>query len=154
MKKNNINTFWITAAILVIVWTAVVSSLFYYSTEVTTSLLPFILGFLFVYPIGTFAACFWYAYKYARIFILQIPMFIIVIFQYFLFGFKSITPDYLIMSLIVIILGTVVGRSFSKKEYSTIKEKIDARRIEKENAEKEYKSIVDYKSIKSNTKKK
>ncbi|MGN1132951.1 MAG: hypothetical protein ACI4RN_00700 [Oscillospiraceae bacterium] len=154
MKKIKFKTGWTTAIILIAVWTLATGGMFYYATEITTSLLPFILGFLFVYPIGTFAACFWYAYKYAKIFILQIPMFIIVIIEYFFFGFLNVTPNYLIMSFLVIVLGTVIGRSFSKKEYSTIKEKIDARRIEKENAEKEYKSIIDYKSSKNNTKKK
>lgn len=137
---------WHAVIFVLISWALVTVSIFWYSTEITRSLLPFIIGFLFVYPIGTFITCLWYAKRYGQIYMLQIPMFIIVIFEYFLFGFDSVEPNYLVMSLIVILFGTNIGKMLCENEEpNPIAERIKAKKAAKENAEKKYKSIIDNK---------
>lgn len=144
MKKFLFGKAWHAAAFVIILWALVSFGLFYYSTEMTTKLLPFIICFLFVYPIGTFAACFWYGKHYGKTLFFQIPIFLITICQYFFFGFDSVEPNYFVMTLIAVLFGCNIGSLFCENiTDSIIEEKIKAKQKAKEKAEKEYKSIID-----------
>lgn len=144
MKNFFFGKAWHAAVFLVAVWLLISAGIFYYTTEMTTALLPFIIGFLFVYPIGTFAGCFWYARKYSRILDVIIPMTIITVIEYFAFGFDKVEPNYLIMTLVAVLFGSNIGKLFcAENKYSSIQDKLDQKREEKEKEERKYKSIVD-----------
>lgn len=144
MKKILFGKAWHAAIFLVAVWTLISFGIFYYSTEMTTSLLTFIIGFIFIYPIGTFAGCFWYAKKYSRILDIIIPMIIITFLEYFFFGFNSVEPNYIVMTLIVVLFGSNIGKQFcSENKYSSIEDILDKKREQNQKAEREYKSIID-----------
>ena len=145
MKKWLLNKSWHFAVITTILWTILTFVSFYFSSR-SYSLMPFLLVLLFIYPISTFTACFIFSKIFAKILTLQIPMTLICLIEYFVLGFDEIgSPNFLIMSLIMIILGSLIGRCFSSVPYETISDKIKIRKQKKEQAEKEYKSIIDHK---------
>lgn len=46
-------------------------------------------------------------------------------------------------TIIFILLGSAIGSGFSNVEHETISDKINKRKLKKQQAEKEYKSIID-----------
>lgn len=144
MTKSNRANKIISAAIITIIWTAITLSSFYFSTEILTTLLPFIVTLIIIYPICTFSACFIFSKKYGYSFILQITMILVCLVEYFFLGFDEIgTPNFLVFTIIFILLGSAIGSGFSNVEHETISDKINKRKLKKQQAEKEYKSIID-----------
>ena len=144
MTKSNRANKIISAAIITIIWTAITLSSFYFSTEILTTLLPFIVTLIIIYPICTFSACFIFSKKYGYSFILQITMILVCLVEYFFLGFNEIgTPNFLVFTIIFILLGSAIGSGFSNVEHETISDKINKRKLKKQQAEKEYKSIID-----------
>lgn len=144
MTKSNRANKIISAAIITIIWTAITLSSFYFSTEILTTLLPFIVTLIIIYPICTFSACFIFSKKYGYSFILQITMILVCLVEYFFLGFNEIgTPNFLVFTIIFILLGSAIGNGFSNVEHETISDKINKRKLKKQKAEKEYKSIID-----------
>lgn len=144
MTKPNKTNKIILIVIITIVWTAITLGLFYLSTEVLTTLLPFIVSLIFIYPICTFSACFIFSKKYGNSYMLQIPMILICLVEYFFLGFNEIgSPNFLVFTIIFILLGSAIGKGFSNVEHETISDKINNRKLKKQQAEKEYKSIID-----------
>lgn len=144
MTKSNKANKIISAAIITIIWTAITLSSFYFSTEILTTLLPFIVTLIIIYPICTFSACFIFSKKYGYSFILQITMILVCLVEYFFLGFDEIgTPNFLVFTIIFILLGSAIGSGFSNVEHETISDKINKRKLKKQQAEKEYKSIID-----------
>ena len=143
IKSNRANKI-ISAAIITIIWTAITLASFYFSTEILTTLLPFIVTLIIIYPICTFSACFIFSKKYGYSFILQITMILVCLVEYFFLGFNEIgTPNFLVFTIIFILLGSAIGSGFSNVEHETISDKINKRKLKKQQAEKEYKSIID-----------
>ena len=144
MTKSNRANKIISAAIITIIWTAITLSSFYFSTEILTTLLPFIVTLIIIYPICTFSACFIFSKKYGYSFILQITMILVCLVEYFFLGFNEIgTPNFLVFTIIFILLGSTIGSGFSIVDHETISDKINKRKLKKQQAEKEYKSIID-----------
>lgn len=144
MTKSNRANKIISAAIITIIWTAITLSSFYFSTEILTTLLPFIVTLIIIYPICTFSACFIFSKKYGYSFILQITMILVCLVEYFFLGFDELgTPNFLVFTIIFILLGSAIGSGFSNVEHETISDKINKRKLKKQKAEKEYKSIID-----------
>lgn len=144
MTKSNRANKIISAAIITIIWTAITLSSFYFSTEILTTLLPFIVTLIIIYPICTFSACFIFSKKYGYSFILQITMILVCLVEYFFLGFDELgTPNFLVFTIIFILLGSAIGSGFSNVEHETISDKINKRKLKKQQAEKEYKSIID-----------
>lgn len=144
MTKSNRANKIISAAIITIIWTAITLSSFYFSTEILTTLLPFIVTLIIIYPICTFSACFIFSKKYGYSFILQITMILVCLVECFFLGFDEIgTPNFLVFTIIFILLGSAIGSGFSNVEHETISDKINKRKLKKQQAEKEYKSIID-----------
>ena len=144
MTKSNRANKIISAAIITINWTAITLSSFYFSTEILTTLLPFIVTLIIIYPICTFSACFIFSKKYGYSFILQITMILVCLVEYFFLGFDEIgTPNFLVFTIIFILLGSAIGSGFSNVEHETISDKINKRKLKKQQDEKEYKSIID-----------
>ena len=144
MTKSNRANKIISAAIITIIWTAITLSSFYFYTEILTTLLPFIVTLIIIYPICTFSACFIFSKKYGYSFILQITMILVCLVEYFFLGFDEIgTPNFLVFTIIFILLGSAIGSGFSNVEHETISDKINKRKLKKQQAEKEYKSIID-----------
>ena len=143
MTKSNRANKIISAAIITIIWTAITLSSFYFSTEILTTLLPFIVTLIIIYPICTFSACFIFSKKYGYSFILQITMILVCLVEYFFLGFDELgTPNFLVFTIIFILLGSAIGSGFSNVEHETISDKINKRKLKKQQAEKEYKSII------------
>lgn len=144
MTKSNRANKIISAAIITIIWTAITLSSFYFSTEILTTLLPFIVTLIIIYPICTSSACFIFSKKYGYSFILQITMILVCLVEYFFLGFDELgTPNFLVFTIIFILLGSAIGSGFSNVEHETISDKINKRKLKKQQAEKEYKSIID-----------
>ena len=144
MTKSNKANKIISAAIITIIWTAITLASFYFSTEILTTLLPFIVTLIIIYPICTFSACFIFSKKYGYSFILQITRILVCLVEYFFLGFNEIgTPNFLVFTIIFILLGSAIGNGFSNVEHETISDKINKRKLKKQKAEKEYKSIID-----------
>ena len=144
MKKLLFGKAWCAAIFVIVIWLLASVGIFYFTTEVSKSIMPFIIGFLFVYPVGTFTACLLYAENYGQPLILQVPMFAIVILEYFLLGFDSVEPNYIVMSLLAILFGCGIGKQFcDDNKIITLEDKINANKQAREQAEKNYKSIID-----------
>lgn len=144
MTKSNRANKIISAAIITIIWTAITLSSFYFSTEILTTLLPFIVTLIIIYPICTFSACFIFSKKYGYSFMLQITMILVCLVEYFFLGFDELgTPNFLVFTIIFILLGSAIGSGFSNVEHETISDKINKRKLKKQQAEKKYKSIID-----------
>lgn len=142
MKNWLLNKSWHLALFNIIVWTILTLGVFYITGK-ADSLLPFLLWLLLIYPVLTFLASFIFAKVYAKILHIAVPMTIMGAVEYFVMGFDEIgTPNYLVLTLIVVLLGSFIGRAFSKLPYKTISDKINDRKKKKEQAEKEYKSII------------
>ncbi|MGN0622773.1 MAG: hypothetical protein ACI4JA_02345 [Oscillospiraceae bacterium] len=113
MKKLKISDNPLFAAVVyILIWTAAGAGIFYYTTEVTTSLMPFILGFLFVYPIGTLVAAFQYAKRHGIKWYYLLTVTTVTVAEYFLFGFDSVEPNYIVMTAIAMFFGSGIGSQF------------------------------------------
>lgn len=126
------------AAVHIVIWAAAAYAIFYFTTEISRSLIPFILGFLFVYPIGTVYMAFRYAKRYGFRWYFFIPVTAIAVLKYFLLGFDYVEPNYLIMTALAIFFGAGIGRQFY-----TAAEKTQKKLSKRRQAELDYKNILD-----------
>ncbi len=133
-----------SAITLITVWALVSYGIFYSTTELTVALLPFIIGFLFVYPLGTFFLCFKYAKYYGYKYYLILPLIALSLIAYFLLGFDSVEPNFIVMTIIAVLFGSAIGRQFCDEDkIVTLEDKLNAKKEAKEKAEREYISIID-----------
>lgn len=133
-----------SAVTLIILWALVSYGIFYSTTELTVALLPFIIGFLFVYPLGTFFLCFKYSKNYGYKYYLILPIIAMSLIAYLLLGFDSVEPNFVVMTIIAVLFGSAIGRQFcDENKIITVEDKLIAKKQAKEKAEKEYKSIID-----------
>lgn len=115
MKSLKISENPIFAAIVyIVIWVAASAGIFYYSTEVTTSLLPFIIGFLFIYPIGTFVAAFQYAKRHGIKWYFLMIITVVTVSEYIFLGFDSVEPNYIVMTALAMFFGSGIGAQFKK----------------------------------------
>lgn len=126
------------AAVYIAVWSAAAYGIFYLSTEVSRSLIPFILGFLFVYPLGTLYMSFRYSRRYGLIWYFILPIAAITVFAYFLLGFDSVEPNLLVMTAVTVFFGAGIGRQFYTSAVRVAKKLSKA-----QPSESSYKSILD-----------
>lgn len=133
-----------SAVTLIILWALVSYGIFYSTTELTVALLPFIIGFLFVYPLGTFFLCFKYSKNYGYKYYLILPIIAMSLIAYLLLGFDSVEPNFVVMTIIAVLFGSAIGRQFcDENKIITVEDKLIAKKQAKEKAEREYKSIID-----------
>lgn len=133
-----------SAVTLIILWALVSYGIFYSTTELTVALLPFIIGFLFVYPLGTFFLCFKYSKNYGYKYYLILPIIAMSLIAYLLLGFDSVEPNFVVMTIIAVLFGSAIGRQFCDEDkIVTLEDKLNAKKEAKEKAEREYKSIID-----------
>lgn len=133
-----------SAVTLIILWALVSYGIFYSTTELTVALLPFIIGFLFVYPLGTFFLCFKYSKNYGYKYYLILPIIAMSLIAYLLLGFDSVEPNFVVMTIIAVLFGSAIGRQFCDEDkILTLEDKLNAKKEAKEKAEREYKSIID-----------
>lgn len=133
-----------SAITLIAIWALISYGIFYLTTELTVALMPFIIGFLFIYPIGTFFLCFKYAKNYGYKYYFILTIIAIALIAYFLLGFDSVEPNFMVMTIITVLFGSAIGRQFcDDSKITTVEDKINAKKKAKEKAEKEYKSIID-----------
>ena len=133
-----------SAVTLIILWALVSYGIFYSTTELTVALLPFIIGFLFVYPLGTFFLCFKYSKNYGYKYYLILPIIAMSLIPYLLLGFDSVEPNFVVMTIIAVLFGSAIGRQFCDEDkILTLEDKLNAKKEAKEKAEREYKSIID-----------
>ena len=142
MKKWLLSKSWHLALFITAVWTILTLGTFYLTGKATT-LLPFLLWLLLIYPVTTVASAFIFSKNSAKILPTAVPMIIISAFEYFVLGFDEIgSPNYLILTSVMVLLGSFIGRAFSKVSYLTFSDRIKLKKQKKEQAEKEYKSII------------
>lgn len=128
-----------SAAAYLILWTGISLGIFYGTTEMTTSLMPFIIGFLFVYPIFTFCAAFRYTKYHGFKWYFYLAATAITVAEYFLLGFNMVEPDYIVMTAVAMFFGGGLGKQFGV----AISKPKSKKRSKKEKAEREYKNILD-----------
>ncbi len=127
------------AAAYLILWTGVSMGIFYYTTEMTTSLMPFIIVFLFIYPVITFCTAFRYTKHHGVRWYFYLAATVITAAEYFFLGFDMVEPDYIVMTAVAMFFGGGLGNQFG-----TAVSKQERRKLsKKERAEREYKNILD-----------
>ncbi len=126
------------AAVHIVIWSAAAYGIYYLSTEVSRSLIPDILGFLFVYPVGTLYMSFRYSRWYGLRWYFILPIAAITVYAYFLLGFDSVDPNLLVMTAVAVFFGAGIGRQFYTSAERTAK-KLSRAQL----SERSYKSILD-----------
>ncbi|WP_124097973.1 hypothetical protein [Ruminococcus sp. Marseille-P6503] len=126
------------AAVHIAVWAAAAYGIFFFTTEVSRSLIPFILGFLFVYPLGTLYTAFRYTRRYGLKWYFILPAAAIAAVMYFLLGFDMVEPNYLVMTAVAVFFGAGIGRQFYTAAETTAK-KLSKAQL----SERGYRSILD-----------
>lgn len=123
----------VAALVHIGVWAAVTYGLFLYSTELTRSLIPFILGFLIVYPLGTLYMTFRYSKRYGLKWYFVAAIAIIMAAAYYLLGFNNVEPNFIVMTLLALFFGC----GFGNLNHSAAEPK------KKKRENDDYKSILD-----------
>lgn len=91
-------------------WAAASYGIFFYSTELTAALIPFIVGFLFVYPVGTFYTAFRYSKRYGIKWYFIAVIALLTAIAYFLLGFDSVEPNFIVMTVLAVFFGCGLGK--------------------------------------------
>lgn len=139
MKRFLFEKAWHAMILAVSVW-CILNIAAYCIGNALNSLVFFIFWFLLIFPISTFALCFWFAKKYGKFLMLQIPMFVIVIVEYIFFGFNHIEPNYIVMSALAILFGSGIGKQFCEFETeNTIIKRINEKEKQKRKQKKNIK---------------
>ena len=72
------------------------------------------------------------------------PLIALSLIAYFLLGFDSVEPNFIVMTIIAVLFGSAIGRQFCDEDkIVTLEDKLNAKKEAQEKAEREYISIID-----------
>lgn len=130
------------SAFTLAVWAAVTNLLFVIADKVLVSIFTLFLGFGFIYPISALVLFFKLSKRHGILWYFYIAALAVTTIEYLLVdGFKSISPNIIVMTLLCLIFGCGFGSCFADREL--INAEKEQRRMKKLNEDKEYKGILE-----------
>ncbi len=146
MLKRGFNRLWNNplkaSAFTLAVWAAVTNLLFVIADKVLVSIFTLFLGFGFIYPISALVLFFKLSKRHGILWYFYIAALAVTAIEYLLVdGFKSISPNIIVMTLLCLIFGCGFGSCFADREL--INAEKEQRRKKKLNEDKEYKGILE-----------
>ena len=127
---------------MLIIWAAMTNLLYILADKVIANMIFIMLGYMIIYPVCTLVICFLFARGHGFKWYLFTAMLVITVCEYiFISGFRSITPNIIVMTIICIIFGGGIGNCFADK--FAIEQQTQKAKQKKNNEDKPYKKILD-----------
>jgi len=146
MSKRVFNGLWNSplkaSAFTLAVWAAVTNLLFVIADKVLVSIFMLFLGFGFIYPVSALVLFFRLSKRHGILWYFYAAILAVTSIEFFLVdGFKSISPNIIVMTLLCLIFGCGFGSCFADREL--INSEKEQRRKKRLNEDKEYKGILE-----------
>lgn len=146
MSRRVFNRLWsspLKAAVLTLaIWAAVTNLLFVIADKVLVSIFTLFLGFGFIYPVSAVVLFFRLSKRHGILWYFYLAVLAVTALEYLLLdGFKSISPNIIVMTLLYLIFGCGFGSCFADRDM--INAEKEQRRKKRLNEDKEYRGILE-----------